>query len=273
VAWVAERKDVLSVLFLMLSLLAYDAYCRQPSWGRYFAVLGAMLMSLLAKATLVTLPVLLLLLDVWPLRRLALPGIGERVSGGDANDGRYQLRPVSAVIGEKLPLFVLSLLFSVITLWTQAPVIADGTAMPLMAVRVPNAVVATGWYLRALVLPFGLHPAYLHPGRDGHPAWLVAVSAALVCLVGIVAWVGRHRQPWGIVGLAGRDQHDQRSSDAVDEVVNLAGQSTAGTTNTVVRRLDAGIVVIRPSPLCGGRCSWRADERGRCWSRRRPPSQ
>jgi len=202
VAWVAERKDVLSVLFLMLSLVAYDAYCRQPSWGRYAAVLGAMLMSLLAKATLVTLPVLLLLLDVWPLRRLALPGIGDHVSGSDANDGRYQSQPTSAVIGEKLPLFVLSLLFSVITLWTQAPVIAAGTAMPLMAVRVPNAVVATGWYLRTLVLPFGLHPAYLLPGRDGHPAWLVAVSAALVGLVGLVAWVGRHRQPWGVVGLA-----------------------------------------------------------------------
>ena len=202
VAWVAERKDVLSVLFLMLSLLAYDAYCRRPSWGRYSAVLGAMLMSLLAKATLVTLPVLLLLLDVWPLRRLALPGIGDHVSGSDANDGRYQSRSATAVIGEKLPLFGLSLLFSVVTLWTQAPVIAAGTAMPLMAVRVPNAVVATGWYLRALVLPFGLHPAYLHPGYDGRPAWLVAVSAALVCLVGIVAWVGRHRQPWGVVGLA-----------------------------------------------------------------------
>jgi Flp pilus assembly protein TadD len=202
VAWVAERKDVLSVVFLMLALLAYDAYCRQPSWGRYLAVCGAMLMSLLAKATIVTLPVLLLLLDVWPLGRLALPGIGDRVSAGDADVGRYRSRSASEVIGEKLPLFVLSLLFSIITLRTQAPVIAAGTALPLVTVRVPVAVVATGWYLQALVLPYGLHPAYLHPAHNGYPTWLVAVSFACVCLVGVVAWIGRRRQPWGIVGLA-----------------------------------------------------------------------
>ena len=56
----------------------------------------------------------------------------------------------------------------------------------------------------------------------------------------------------GVVGLAGADQHHQRSSRAVDEVVDLAGQPAAGTANAVVRRLDAQIRVIRPSPLCGG---------------------
>ena len=56
-------------------------------------------------------------------------------------------------------------------------------------------------------------------------------------------------EDWGVVGLAGRDQHYQRPSDTVDEVVNLAGQSAAGAADAVVRRLDAGIVVIRPSPL------------------------
>ena len=55
-----------------------------------------------------------------------------------------------------------------------------------------------------------------------------------------------------IVGLAGADEHHQRPSAPVDEVMNLAGQATKGTANAVVRRLDAGIVVIRPSPLCGG---------------------
>jgi hypothetical protein len=56
----------------------------------------------------------------------------------------------------------------------------------------------------------------------------------------------------GVIGLTGRDQHHQRSSDAVHEVVDLAGQPAAGAANAVVRRLDAGIVVIRPSPPCGG---------------------
>ena len=77
----------------------------------------------------------------------------------------------------------------------------------------------------------------------------------------------------GVVGLAGRDQYHQGTSDAVDEVVNLAGQSAAGPTNAVVRRLDAGMVVVRPSPLCGGRHSWRADEHGRWWNRPLPPSR
>ena len=202
VAWAAERKDCLSFLFLTLSLLAYDAYCRQPSWTRYLAVAGAMLMSLLAKATLVTLPMLLLLLDVWPLGRLVLPGIGDGVAAGDRRDRPSERRSVMAVIGEKLPLFALSLIFSVITLWTQAPVIAGEAAMPLVTVRVPNAVVATAWYLRALALPFGLHPAYLHGGRSDLLAWPVLASAGAICAVCAIAWAGRHRQPWGIVGLA-----------------------------------------------------------------------
>jgi protein O-mannosyl-transferase len=202
VAWVAERKDVLSVLFLALSLLAYDAYCRQPSWSRYLAVAGAMLMSLLAKASLVTLPVLLLLLDVWPLGRLVVPGIGDCVAKGNPRDRPYERRSAGAIIAEKLPLFALSLLFSVITLWTQAPVIAGEATMPLVTVRVPNAVVATAWYLRALVLPFGLHPAYLHGGRSDLSVWPVVASAGAICAVCAIAWAGRHRQPWGIVGLA-----------------------------------------------------------------------
>ena len=60
------------------------------------------------------------------------------------------------------------------------------------------------------------------------------------------------REDWGVVGLAGRHQHDQRSAVAVDEVVDLGGQPAAGTADAVVRRLDARIRVIRPSPLCGG---------------------
>lgn len=202
VAWVAERKDVLSVLFLMVALLAYEASCRRPSWRGYLGVAVAMLMSLLAKATLVTLPVLLLLLDVWPLGRLTVPGIGDRVGVGDADRGRYPPRPARAVVGEKLPLLLLSLVFSIITLRTQAPVIAGGQAMPLIEVRVPNAIVTTQWYLRSLPLPAALHPAYVHPGRAGYPAWLVAASAAVICLAVIAAWVVRHRQPWAVVGLA-----------------------------------------------------------------------
>jgi len=201
VAWVAERKDVLSVLFLTLSLLAYEAYCRRPSLGMYLAVAGGMLMSLLAKASVVTLPVLLLLLDVWPLRRLVVPGVGDLVAEADAQHRPYERRSAWAIVAEKLPLLALSLLFSVITLRTQAPVIAGETDMPLVAVRLPNAIVATRWYLQALALPFGLHPAYLHGGQSGLSAAVVVVSAVVIGAVCWLAWSGRHRQPWGLVGL------------------------------------------------------------------------
>ena len=89
VVWIAERKDVLSVFFLMAALLAYERYCRGPSAGRFVPVCLCMAASLLGKSTLVTLPVLMLILDVWPLGRVRLP---RGVSGpAAARPGRYPI--------------------------------------------------------------------------------------------------------------------------------------------------------------------------------------
>ena len=193
VAWIAERKDVLSVLFLGATLLAYEAYCRRPTWLRYAAVLGAMAVSLLAKATLITLPVLLLLLDAWPLRRIRGRGTGSSSSEASLTWQRALL--------EKAPLFLLSAVFSAVTLGTQAAAIKEHWRLPVWSVRLPLGLWSVIRYLGMTVWPAGLHPAYCHPGSAGATP-LVTMSAVLgIAVMAIVAAVAWRRIPAVSVGL------------------------------------------------------------------------
>jgi len=183
VAWIAERKDVLSVALLMLALVAYEAYCRRPNGCRYCGVCAAVLASLLAKATGVTFPVLLLLLDVWPLGRLRWPATSAT--------GRYPPRTITEVVGEKLPLFVLSAVFIFFTMVTQSTAIRSRTEMPLLEARIPNAFQSIAFYLAETIVPQGLHPCHLHPGIQGWswPLAGVGVVATLVILgIAIRLW-------------------------------------------------------------------------------------
>jgi len=181
VAWIAERKDVLSVLFLSLGLLAYERYRGRPTRAGFMGVFLAMLCSLLCKATLVTLPALLIVLDFWPLGRLPVPGCHDRGSG---NHRCWKLAML-----EKLPLFLLAAAFSVITLRTQAEAIQSEASLPLWSVRVPNAVSAMGWYVVKTFVPTGLHPACRHPGITGRPQeWFscgVIICGAIALIVGL----------------------------------------------------------------------------------------
>ena len=128
VAWIAERKDVLSGLFAILTLLAYTAYARRPSTARYALVALLFAAGLLAKPMLVTLPIVLLLLDRWPLAR------GFRIL-------------------EKLPLFALSALSAAATLWAQrAGGAVAGSELPV-ALRLSNAVVSYIRYLGKTAWP------------------------------------------------------------------------------------------------------------------------
>jgi hypothetical protein len=199
VAWVAERKDVLSVLFLAVALLAYERYCRRPCGWRYAAVCTAMLASLLAKATLVTLPALLLLVDVWPMGRLRVPG-GPRVTTAAA--ARYPACSWQWVLVEKLPLLALSALFIAITLLTQERATQVSTTLPLLTNRVPNSVHAIACYLVDTVLPVRMHPAHIHPGPAGWPPMSIGLSLALLAAVGACAWLAARREPavaWGLL--------------------------------------------------------------------------
>jgi len=199
VAWIAERKDVLSVLFLMLALLAYDWYCRGPGIPRYLAVCAAMLGSLLCKSTLVTLPVLLVLLDVWPLGRIAIPGL-DAPRRGDNAESPYPVRPAWSVLIEKIPLLGICFVFSRITLATQADAIVSQISRSFLRARLPNAVTSVAWYLSKSLLPTGLHPACENLGSD--VSWpLVAVSAAALLVIAVLVVISGRSQPflpWGL---------------------------------------------------------------------------
>ncbi|HWR98065.1 MAG TPA: hypothetical protein VN317_06540, partial [Candidatus Methanoperedens sp.] len=165
VAWVAEHKDVLSGFFFMLVLLAYERHARRPGARRLAVVTLLLAAGLMAKPMLVTVPFVLLLLDFWPLGRL-------RGSGGV---GGIAWR--SALL-EKLPLFALALVSSVVAYAAQQAVGAVVHPVRLsLAARFANAVVAYGEYLRTAVWPWPLAVYYPHPGA--HPWWRVAAAAAV----------------------------------------------------------------------------------------------
>jgi len=192
VAWIAERKDVLSAVFFMLTLLAYARYVSgERSLLRYLLVAFSFALGLMAKPMLVTLPLVLLLLDYWPLRRF-----GSHSSGKDANFARRST--FSRLVAEKIPLFLLSLLFSLLTLWAQRAYMRSTIEIPLV-LRVENAIVSYVRYLRQLLWPADLAPFYPYP-KATLPLLLVIVAAVLlVALSAVVLCYGRKR-PYLITG-------------------------------------------------------------------------
>jgi len=185
VAWIAERKDVLSAVFFMLALLAYLHYTRAPSIGRYLAVALVFALGLMSKPMLVTLPFVLLLLDFWPLRR---------VVAGRFNTGRQLLR----LVLEKLPLIALSAVSSMVTFLAQRSAIGWTEQLPVSE-RISNAFVAYVVYIRQMFWPTGLAVFYPHP-ENRLPVW--EISLALTALIGITfaALVLRKKAPYFVIG-------------------------------------------------------------------------
>ncbi len=184
VAWVAERKDVLSGVFFMLTIGAYAHYARRSwSFARYTFVLLAFALGLMSKPMLVTLPVLLLLLDYWPLRRLP-----------DWTDSRA----VARCVVDKLPLLALSAASGTATLFAQTEAMQSLQQISV-ASRLGNAVVSYAIYLVQMVWPY--HLAIPYPFHRGD-ATLWPVVLASVLLVGLSgAAVGlRRRYPYLLVG-------------------------------------------------------------------------
>jgi tetratricopeptide (TPR) repeat protein len=180
VAWVAERKDVLSGLFFMLTIGAYVRYARRPwSLARYGLVMLLFAMGLMCKPMLVTLPVVLLLLDYWPLQR-AGPG------------------KLSGLALEKLPLFALSAASCVVTFLAQNKAI-QSTGSFSLPLRLGNALAASMSYLGQIVYPAGLAAFYPYP-LHGPPAWEVTLAGLLLAGFSIVAWRERRKQPWLLMG-------------------------------------------------------------------------
>ncbi|MFM9194743.1 MAG: tetratricopeptide repeat protein [Planctomycetia bacterium] len=183
------------------ALLAYERYCRGPTPARYLLVVAAMLGGLLSKATVVALPALLAVLDVWPLGRVRLPGLPAATLTAN-QPARYSPASWRLACGEKLPLLGLSALFVAVTIATQAETIHAETGLPLFSARVPNAIVATATYLVETAWPYGLHPVHPHPGLAGiRPAAVLASGLGLLSLVALATAVAR-RVPAVPAGLA-----------------------------------------------------------------------
>jgi tetratricopeptide (TPR) repeat protein len=163
VAWIAERKDVLSTFFLMLTLTAYAGYVKRPSVFRYITILVIFALGLMAKPMLVTLPFILLLFDYWPLDRFAAPRTVKTAGGksrkpAPIHDGRAILY---RIIIEKIPFFVLAAVSSVITFIAQkvSGAVININALPLQS-RVANAIVSYTRYIGKLVWPSNLAVFY-----------------------------------------------------------------------------------------------------------------
>ena len=193
VAWVAERKDVLSTFFWMLTMYSYVLYAEYPGIKRYLSVLLFFLLGLMAKPMLVTLPFVLLLLDYWPLRRFQFS------QSGDDNINSNRCSDAIKLIYEKTPFFALSVASSIITFLAQKN---EGTVGSLesfpIAVRFSNAFVSYVKYIVKLIWPFHLSVFYPHPGKL--PGWQVAGACILLIAISLLAIRASKKQPWFAVG-------------------------------------------------------------------------
>lgn len=185
VAWASERKDVLSVFWGLLAIIAYVKYSRRLDWRLYFGALGFFALSLLSKPMLVTLPFLLLLLDWWPCARLSV--------------GRIRTRALVRVVLEKLPFAVLSALVCVVTMVAQSrgSAVSSLDAVP-MASRLANMVLAYVGYIEKLLWPRDLSILYL-PDL-GTPGVALAGAAAVLLVISAASVVLARRHGWFFVG-------------------------------------------------------------------------
>jgi protein O-mannosyl-transferase len=193
VAWVAERKDVLSTFFGLLALCAYLKYASAPSIKKYLLVICLFVLGLMAKPMLVSFPFILLALDIWPLRRWKLWQID------DPKGFAPESKATKGILLEKVPLFLIAAIFSLIAVFSQgaAKNISNSEALPFFS-RVTNAIVGYVLYLEKLFVPTNLAVFYPHPGH-----WrlsVVATSALLLFLITAVAIMYRRQFPWLLIG-------------------------------------------------------------------------
>jgi len=202
VAWIAERKDVLSGFFWMLTLAVYVYYARRPNWRRGLIVLVAFGMGLMAKPMLVTLPFVLLLLDYWPLRRVRPIDAVNRNKQilGKAAGKPFSQRNWLRLVLEKIPFLVLAAISSVITFFVQrsAGAVAGLEHFPLYN-RISNSLVSYLAYLGKMAWPSKLAFFYPHPNNT-LPAWQAVLAAVVLAAVSvmILRWARQYR--WLTVG-------------------------------------------------------------------------
>ena len=210
VAWIAERKDVLSAVFFMFTLAAYASYVRQPSVGRYVMMSILFACGLMSKSMLVSVPLVLLLLDYWPLGRVQPPARRDLRPGGRSELKRRQTSEVrrqksgvqgatfTRLIVEKIPLFALSILCGLVTFLIQERSAGSIEQLPL-GWRITNAIVSCVTYIWQMFWPTRLAVFYRHP--ENHLAvWQVALALAFLIAITALGLVWRRTRPYSLVG-------------------------------------------------------------------------
>jgi len=183
VAWIAERKELLSLLFLFLALIAYSRYAKAPAWSRYAGVAFLFALGLMGKVMIMTGPLVMLLLDYWPLDRLQ--------SGSEQETNPTGKRSAFALVVEKWPLFLFSVAAGLTTVWIHRREGALTTAMPL-AWRLKNAVYSYALYLWKWIWPAKLAVFYPHP-ENRLAYWQVGVAGLVLIAISTAVWRLRDR--------------------------------------------------------------------------------
>jgi tetratricopeptide (TPR) repeat protein len=186
VAWVSERKSLLSTMFLLLTLFAYGWYVKKPGVARYFSVAAFFALGLASKPMVITLPFLLLLLDYWPLNRLPVPA--------NKNGEDSFFRTLAKLAFEKTPLFLLVIASAWITLYAQREggAIATSAGLPLVQ-RIPNAIYSFLLYILKGLEPVRLAVFYPHP-ENTLPIWKPVLATAFLLLISYLAWIHREKR-------------------------------------------------------------------------------
>src|SRR5262249_10745682 len=204
VAWIAERKDVLSGVFFMLTSGAYIRYIYRQTLGRYAIMWMLFACGLMSKPMLVTLPFVLLLLDYWPLnrvrdQRLEVVSRKPRVSSEALSQsyGEPSWSLIGHLVLEKSPLLALCVISSVVTLLAQGNAIASISRLPFWW-RLNNAFLSYFVYVRQMLWPFRLAPFYTYP--QTLPVWEVAVSILLLIGITAAAIALRREHPYLVTG-------------------------------------------------------------------------
>ena len=201
VAWVAERKDVLSTFFWMLTMWAYFRYVQRPGFNRYLVVLLSFILGLLSKPMLVSLPFVMLLLDYWPLCRFQF---GQLMGNGNSRMQRSlssidRRSSVFHLILEKVPFFVLSAISSFLTFYAQEKGGAIGSLAFLpLGTRIVNALVSYVSYIWKMIWP--QHLALLYPYPERFPIWEVVGAGLLLVGISVLVMRAARGRPYLLVG-------------------------------------------------------------------------
>ncbi len=185
VAWAAERKNVLSMMFFLLGMIAYGWYAKQPSSRRYGVVALLYVLGLLAKPQVITFPCVLLLWDYWPLQRF-----GSRKN--TAGEGEFAPASFWRLVLEKVPLFALAAADALVTMRAQRNAVHYGQGSYDFPSRFANALVSYTRYIGHAFWPMHLSPTYPHPGNT-LPVWEIIACGAFLLLISVLAVAARRR--------------------------------------------------------------------------------